>query len=196
MKARPYHHGDLRAALLARATQTLRDKGSGDLSLRELAREVGVSPAAPSRHFATKRALLDALALDGFERLREVLVATLDEAGESFAEQIAALTRTYLEFAADNPALLDLMHSVKYDPGASPELAAAARKLAELSASLISHGQHRGEVRAGVPDEVALPVMASLHGFVALAVGGGIPQDVIEQGLADTLAFVLRGCAP
>lgn len=88
----------------------MRDKGSGDLSLRELAREAGVSPAAPSRHFATKRALLDALALDG--------------AGESFAEQIAALTRTYLEFAADNPALLDLMYSVKYDSGASPELAA------------------------------------------------------------------------
>lgn len=195
MKARPYHHGDLRAALLARATQTLRDKGPGELSLRELAREVGVSPAAPSRHFATKQALLDALALDGFERLWEALVAT-QEAGESFAARVTALTRAYLEFAAENPALLDLMYSVKYDPDASRELVAAARRMPELATGLIEDGQRRGEVRAGAADEIALPVVAALHGFVVLVVGGGIPPCVVEQALADTVTFVQRGCAP
>ena len=64
---RPYHHGNLRAALLAQAERTLAD--GGDLSLRELARQIGVSHAAPRRHFAGKQALLDALAEDGFERL-------------------------------------------------------------------------------------------------------------------------------
>ena len=57
-ESRPYHHGDLRAALLAAAERTLRDKGVGSLSLRELAREVGVSHAAPGRHFKDKQALL------------------------------------------------------------------------------------------------------------------------------------------
>ena len=65
--SRPYHHGNLRAALLTQAERTLAE--GGDLSLRELARQVGVSHAAPRRHFAGKQALLDALAEDGFERL-------------------------------------------------------------------------------------------------------------------------------
>ena len=68
---RPYHHGNLRAALLESAEQTLNE--GGELSLRELARQVGVSHAAPRRHFAGKQALLDALAEDGFERLGDDL---------------------------------------------------------------------------------------------------------------------------
>lgn len=196
MKTRPYHHGDLRAALLTRAAQTLQDKGPGELSLRELARDVGVSPAAPSRHFKSKRALLDALALDGFDRLGEALIAAQDEAGESFADRLTALTRTYMGFAAANAALLDLMYSVKYDPAASSELIAASQRLPALAARLIEDGQRRGEVREGPVQEIGLPVMAAMHGFVALAVAGGIPADAIEQGLTDTVAFVLRGCAP
>ena len=65
-----YHHGDLRAALIARAAEVVVADGVGALSLRELARDLGVSHGAPSRHFPDKQALLDALALDGFERLR------------------------------------------------------------------------------------------------------------------------------
>lgn len=196
MKTRPYHHGDLRAALLTRAEQALRETGPAELSLRGLARAVGVSPAAPSRHFRSKRALLDALALEGSDRLRAMLVAAQDEAGESFAERLTALTRAYMGFAAANAALLDLMYSVTYDPAASPELAAALRRLPELATRLIEDGQRRGEVREGPAQEVGLPVMSAMHGFVALAVAGGIPADAIEQGLTDTVAFVLRGCAP
>ena len=75
--SRPYHHGNLRAALLEQAERTLAD--GGDLSLRALARQVGVSHAAPRRHFAGKQALLDALAEDGFERLGAELRAALAE---------------------------------------------------------------------------------------------------------------------
>ncbi|MBN6056522.1 TetR/AcrR family transcriptional regulator [Nonomuraea sp. RK-328] len=196
MKSRPYHHGDLRAALLTRAEQTLRDKGPAELSLRELARDVGVSPAAPSRHFKSKRALLDALALEGFDRLRAALTAAQDGAGESFADRLTALTRAYLRFAAANAALLDLMYSVKHDPDASAELASASRRLAGLATALIEDGQRRGEVREGPVEEIGMPVMAAMHGFVALAVAGGVHADAVEQGLTDTVAFVLRGCRP
>lgn len=79
-ESRPYHHGDLRAALLAAAESTLREKGVGALSLRELAREVGVSHAAPGRHFKDKQALLNALALTGYERLGRALSAADDPA--------------------------------------------------------------------------------------------------------------------
>ncbi|MEV6588720.1 TetR/AcrR family transcriptional regulator [Streptomyces acidicola] len=196
MTNRPYHHGDLRTALLTHAEKTLQDKGPAGLSLRELAREIGVSPGAPSRHFKTKQALLDALALEGFDRLRTLLIATQDEAGESFAERLTALTRAYMGFAAANPALLNLMYSVKYDPAASPELAKASQRLPELAAQLIEHGQRRGEIRQGPAEEIGLPVMAAMHGYVTLAIAGGVQADAIERGLKDTVTFVLRGCAP
>src|SRR5919202_1039639 len=73
VSTRPYHHGNLRSALLAAAEGALA-RGE-ELSLRSLAREVGVSHAAPRRHFADKQALLDALAEDGFERLGAALAA-------------------------------------------------------------------------------------------------------------------------
>src|SRR5688500_16649409 len=83
--ARPYHHGSLRPALLAAAEGAL--ARGGDLSLRELAREIGVSHAAPRRHFADKQALLDALALDGFERIGREMAHALEQAGPAFADR-------------------------------------------------------------------------------------------------------------
>ncbi|WBO69275.1 TetR-like C-terminal domain-containing protein [Streptomyces camelliae] len=109
---------------------------------------------------------------------------------------MTALSRTYLAFAAADPALLELMHSVKYDPTASLELAAASQQLPALAARLIEDAQHRGEVREGPAGEIGLPVMAAIHGYVALTVSGGIPADAVERGLKDTIAFALRGCAP
>ena len=85
--ARPYHHGNLRPALLAAAERAL--ARGGELSLRELAREIGVSHAAPRRHFADKQALLDALALDGFERLGREMAAAV-EPGGAFARPACA----------------------------------------------------------------------------------------------------------
>src|SRR5215207_7099976 len=79
--ARPYHHGNLRAELLEAAERTLDERGTGSLSLRGLARELGVSHGAPRRHFADKQALLDALAEDGFERLGRELARAIGAAG-------------------------------------------------------------------------------------------------------------------
>ena len=72
---RPYHHGNLRTELLSCAERALSEGGLAQLSLRDLARQAGVSHAAPRRHFADKQALLDALAQDGFERLGRELRA-------------------------------------------------------------------------------------------------------------------------
>src|SRR5689334_9130185 len=106
--SRPYHHGDLRAALLKCAERTLREKGAGALSLRELARDIGVSHAAPGRHFRDKQALLDALALDGYERLNQSLATAADHPGHSFEERMTALASAYLGFAVEHPEMLEL----------------------------------------------------------------------------------------
>lgn len=196
MKKRPYHHGNLRAALLERAEQTLRERGSGALSLRELARDLDVSPAAPSRHFKTKQALLDALALDGFERLVEVIAASRDRAGQTFGERLNAMARAYVGFSVANAALLDLMFSAKHSPEASEALGAAAHRWIEQSLELVSSGQRRGEVREGPLDRVALTVFAPLHGYVGLAVSGVPLPETEEHGLDDVIASIIRGCRP
>src|SRR3954451_16003211 len=84
MAPRPYHHGNLRTALLEAAERTLREGGAEKLSLRELAREVGVSHGAPRRHFPDRQALLDALSQAGFERLGAELRGAAAKSGDEF----------------------------------------------------------------------------------------------------------------
>src|ERR1700759_3881967 len=72
-EARPYHHGDLSRALVDAARRLLEREGPSALSLRAVAREAGVSPAAPYHHFKDKSELLDAVAMEGFERLKAAL---------------------------------------------------------------------------------------------------------------------------
>ncbi|MCQ9131960.1 TetR/AcrR family transcriptional regulator [Streptomyces hilarionis] len=196
MTNRPYHHGDLPAALLARAEKTLRERGASALSLRELAREIGVSPAAPSRHFKSKQALLDALALTGFERLAEAIAASQEGVGEAFADRLDSAARAYVGFAVANAALLDLMFSVKHSPQASEALGATAHRWSDQLLELIGDGQRRGEVREGPLERIALPVFAALHGYASLTVSGVLPPEADGHGLDDLITSVLRGCAP
>ncbi|MEU9285078.1 TetR/AcrR family transcriptional regulator [Streptomyces sp. NPDC048275] len=195
-RLRRYHHGDLRAALLSRAEETLREKGPAALSLRELARDLDVSHAAPSRHFKDKQALLDALALVGFERLVATLAASQESAGESFADQFGALARAYVDFATTNAELLDLMFSIKHDPAASEALREASQGMAGLVGKLITEGQRRGEVREGPLETIGIPLFSTLRGFVSLAVSSTLPADTLDAGLENVIAHTLRGCAP
>ncbi|ELP63081.1 TetR/AcrR family transcriptional regulator [Streptomyces turgidiscabies] len=195
-RRRPYHHGDLRAALLARAEETLQGKGPAALSLRELARDLGVSHAAPSRHFKDKQALLDALALTGFERLTEILAASQEGAAESFARRMHSALHAYVDFATANAELLDLMYSIKHDPQASQELSEAIHRWSQEIFGLIAEGQRLGEVREGPLERVATPVLTTLHGYADMAVSGLLPPETAEHGLNDLVAYILRGCAP
>ncbi|UXY20126.1 TetR/AcrR family transcriptional regulator [Streptomyces cynarae] len=193
---RRYHHGDLRAALLTRAEETLRERGPAALSLRELARDLGVSHAAPSRHFKDKQALLDALALTGFHRLAQTMTAALEETGESFAERLRAGAHAYVEFATANAELLDLMYAIKHAPEASEELSAASQRWIAQMENLIGDAQRRGEVRDGSLESVGIGVFSSLHGYASLVAGDHLPPEVRAQGLDDLVAYILRGCAP
>src|ERR1700761_4247478 len=119
IEERPYHHGNLRTALLTQAERPVRERGFKELSLRELARETGVSHAAPRRHFPDRQALLDALAEDGFERLGEAMPPALDAARASFQARLRALAHAYIAFAAEHPALIELMFAGKQREGAT-----------------------------------------------------------------------------
>jgi AcrR family transcriptional regulator len=104
---KPYHHGDLRRALLKAAVTILEREGPSALSLRAVAREAGVSPAAPYHHFKDKSELLNAVALEGFARLKAALVEAFAAASKS--EVRSALGVAYVEFSRANPALYRVM---------------------------------------------------------------------------------------
>ncbi|NGO68961.1 TetR/AcrR family transcriptional regulator [Streptomyces boncukensis] len=196
MKTGPYHHGELRAALLERAEETLRRKGPDALSLRELAREAGVSPGAPRHHFKTKQALLDALALDGFNRIVATLNGALAGAGDTFADRLTATAYAYVRFARDHTALLELAYSSKHDPAATEELVAATQRLSDVLTDLVRHGQRSGEVREGPVERMKVPIIAMLQGFAAFAASRAIDAEQVQQELDDTIAILLRGYAP
>jgi AcrR family transcriptional regulator len=193
---RPYHHGNLRAALLARAEETLSQEGAGELSLRELARQVGVSHAAPRRHFPDKRALLDALAEDGFERLGRDLRDAMDAAGERFEDRLLAFAQAYVAFATRHAALLELMYAGKHRPGAAASLRAAADRAFEAPLALIAEGQAAGEVVPGDPDRVSLVAWAALQGLASLVNAGMLDHAGLDEVVADAVHRLVLGLRP
>ncbi|GAA1449400.1 TetR/AcrR family transcriptional regulator [Nocardiopsis tropica] len=195
MADRPYHHGDLRAALIANAERALAERGPSALSLRELAREAGVSHAAPGRHFKDKQALLDALALTGFDRLTGSLEHALAAVEEDGARtRVLALARTYVGFAIENAALLDLMYARKHDPRSSAQLSAAVERLLDTVVRPIVGGQSDGEISGGDPWPVAMTVSAALHGFATLK--AATPPEKVEESLAEVVRVLFEGLAP
>ncbi|MFJ3304368.1 TetR/AcrR family transcriptional regulator [Streptomyces sp. NPDC086549] len=194
-ESRPYHHGDLRAALLEAAERTLRDRGAGALSLRELAREIGVSHAAPGRHFKDKQALLDALALAGYERLAGALESA-DEPALPLEPRLTALAKAYVGFAVENAALLELMFTRKHDPEASAQLAAEVDRSVGSFMRLIADAQARGEIVAGDPERITLVAAASMHGLATFAANESIPAQQVLAGLDEHVHHLLHGLRP
>jgi AcrR family transcriptional regulator len=190
--ARSYHHGNLRSALLETAERTLARRGASELSLRELAREVGVSHAAPRRHFADKQALLDALAEDGFERLGRELEEAMASAGESLREQLGAFALAYVRFATEHAALLELMFAGKHR---EESLRAAADRAFAPALALFVGAQASGQVVPGDPERVGVVALATLHGIASLANNGMLGDadlgDVVEEAV-DRLVLGLR----
>lgn len=109
MSKTSYHHGNLRAALLKGAGALLEEKGAGQLSLREAARRAGVSQTAPYRHFASKEALMAALAAQAYQDLARVLNGAREAAADA-AASLHALGGAYVDYAVQNPQKFRLMY--------------------------------------------------------------------------------------
>jgi len=189
-----YHHGNLRSALLEQAERTLELRGTQALSLRELAREVGVSHAAPRRHFPDRQALLDALAIHGFARLRAGLEEAAGTAGP-FGARLHALAQTYVSFSLSHAALLELMYAGKQRVGAQ-----LVREAAELTfavpLAVIVEAQSAGELPGGDPQQVATLVFATLQGLATLAGGGMLPAAPVDEVVRRSVEQLIDGLRP
>ena len=192
MTDRPYHHGALREALLEQAERTVRERGADALSLRELAREVGVSHGAPRRHFPDRQALLDAVAEAGFDRLGVELRAAADGAGEEFEPRLRATAAAYVRFATRDPALLDLMFAGKHRE-TSGALHEAAENAFAVMLELIAQGQAEGALEPGEPERVGLVLFSTIQGIASLVSAGIVQPDQLEALLVDAIAHFLRG---
>jgi len=192
---RPYHHGNLRTALLTEAERTVRERGVHDVSLRQLAREVGVSHGAPRRHFPDRQALLDALAEAGFERLGDELRSAVDGAGEDFTERLRAIAAAYIRFATHDAALLELMFAGKHREQ-SGALNEAAERAFSVMLELIEQGQGDGALEHGEPKRVGLVLFATIQGIAALVSGGMVDAEQVGELVADAIAHFLRGSRP
>lgn len=190
--ATTYHRENLRETLLELAERTVQRSGVDALSLRQLARDANVSHAAPARHFRDKRALLDALALDGFERLNRVMADAAATPG-SFDARFRAIATAYVSFAVDNAALLGLMYTVKHEADASDALLEAGRGSMRAAVDLIAAAQAAGAVAPGDdPERLALVAFASVHGVAALATGDLLDGVSVEDATDATVDLLLR----
>ncbi len=187
----PYHHGNLRTVLLEQAEETLRTGGIDALSLRELARAAGVSHGAPRRHFADRQALLDALAVRGYERLGAELRAALGGSSPSLDARVTALARAYADFVTGSGELLALMFAGKHaDPDGLVHRASEAA-LEPWQEVFREAGATDG---IGGPVEVlGMAVFSAVHGLAVLVNAGVTPADGLHAAVADMTERILRG---
>lgn len=170
-RQRSYHHGNLRAELLDSALEQLETAGADALSLRALARGVGVSQTAPYRHFNDKGDLLAALAAVGYRRLLNNLRQAAEDTGDCPEEQLHALANSYVAYAGHYPQMFKLMFGPAVQPAeAYPELREASRDTFQQVQSILQHGIERGTFRELDLAYLTNAAWAGIHGLATLLV--------------------------
>lgn len=175
---RPYHHGNLRDALVEASLAILVDEGIAALTLRSAARRVGVSHAAPKNHFGDLRGLLAAVAAEGFRRLAVAMQAPDDD---DTAARLIAIGRAYVGFAQSSPGHFRAMFHPALgprEPGSELELASTAALGVLVDA--VAEAQRAGRVQAGDTMQKSLAAWSMVHGLSTLLVDG----HLANKGLA------------
>lgn len=191
--AQPYHHGDLRRALMDSALDMLEESKSWQFTLREVARRAGVSHAAPYRHFPDRAALLSELAKVGFEMLGVQLTAALSD-NLSVRDQFISAAKAYINFGNANPALYHLMFSS--DAGEKEDVHLNERAIGTLNVliTLLERGQKEGVFKARPVQGHAAACWSMVHGLTMLSMNGLLlPEKVGDEPIDSALVTLLEG---
>jgi len=183
MEKRGYHHGDLRRALIDAALELLQAREADDLSLREVARAVGVSPTAVYRHFPDKGALLNALAAEGLGRLAAAQHAAAEAAGGGERGFIATGV-AYVRFALANPALFRLT----FGATAARNILDAPEHVPDAMAFLRANAAEAATAFGGDARVIAISAWSIAHGLATLILEQQIEADdaMIEAVISST----------
>lgn len=197
MSERPYHHGNLPAALVEATLVLIAEKGPHGFTLAEAAKHAGVSAAAPYRHFAGREALIAEAARQGFEIFAERMEAAFDGGRPSALSAFMATGRAYLDFARTNPGHYVAMFESGLSVNTTPQLAhAAERATAILTRAAEVLSAHLPPARRPPAAMFAAHVWAMSHGVVELFARGSPgarapypPEELLETGIG----IYLRG---
>lgn len=193
-----YFHGNLRDAIIKTSLRLVEKNGVENLSIREVAKAVGVTHQAPYRHFKDRDDLLAALAQEGFEKLSLEMAPAVAGAGDPL-EKIIRIGECYLEWAYKNPEHFRLMFNraiPNYDK--STGLRAASAKSLEGFLLIVAENQNAGIIKSKDTRAVARQVWAAMHGAAILFIdqqfkplGGNL--ELGRQLVRDLIANLLRG---
>lgn len=194
---KPYHHGDLRQSLIEAACKHLLESGADTLSLRALARAVGVSQTAPYRHFESKSALFLAIAQYGFEMLRDETAAVAAKYPDDPEAAITEIGVAYLDFAKRNPEKYQLFFdSSLVDFSQSEELIEAGNAAFAVLTRVIQQGIDQGVFVDRPVLEAAGAIWASIHGATSLLLSKEPNMRNVDRETPVTQAMALMAGNP
>ena len=175
-QAHAYHHGDLRAALLAEAGLLLEQEGVDAVTFRGLARRLGVSHAAPGYHFADREDLLLELGAYGHVMLTDAMQSRLDQDTD---EPLVAIGKGYLDFAMSHPQRFRLMFAgvAGMNAGAHPAFAEAGNRSGAMLVTVAT-----GSTDPAHDPARWLKAWALVHGLATLWNDGGLNEGFAVQG--------------
>jgi AcrR family transcriptional regulator len=192
METTTYHHGDLKNALIKAGVEILEREGVGGLSLRKVAKQAGVSHAAPYSHFADKQALIAAISTEGFKQLYSQIEAVTDM---YFADPETLLIETawaYVQFALNAPDRFKLMFSSVLEKEKEyAEFVEISQKNFDQLVKIVEVCQQTGALKSGASDVVAVSVWSAVHGFTSLLLEGQISHTVLEKASLKELLMVI-----
>ena len=177
----PYHHGDLREALIAAGRKLVEEKGLTSFTLRECARRAEVSHAAPAHHFKSVDDLLAEISVQGFGELTASMAAEAKRAGSDPAARLVGQGVGYMAFAAAHPMLFRLMFNRETDRFETPALDAASRAAREMHYAAVEAALPRAskEVKVRMSDFA----WATVHGFITLLLERQIGEGESSRAL-------------
>jgi AcrR family transcriptional regulator len=191
-KAGRYHHGDLKAALVDAAIELIAERGVRNFSLAEASRRLGVTVAAPYRHFADRDELLAAVAVRAFGTLEAAVAAEVAE-GDPPAQRLASIAAAYVRFAAAHRPLFDAVFGAGIDKDRFPEVRRAAEPIETAVGSCV---QAICGDDAGAASALAGAANAAAHGYATLLLDGmygdpsGAGDAVARHAAMATLALI------
>lgn len=193
--AKPYHHGNLAPALVAATVELIGEHGIEKLSLREVAKRVGVSSGAPFRHFSTKCALLTAVAEEAAMLLRKCYEDEIEALqSDDPLEQYMAIGDAYLRWAMEYPTHFSVRYAINLiDVKGSELLQKESRALREKMLSLLTRANSQGLLSKGLDiEDLILGGRALTYGLARMAVDGHIAHVLPAQDRAHAISGALH----
>ncbi|NTV36956.1 MAG: TetR/AcrR family transcriptional regulator [Anaerolineaceae bacterium] len=184
-----YHHGNLKEALISAGLEILSKKGIESLSLRNVAKQIGVSHTAPYNHFHDKQDLLAAISAAGHKQFHLVLLETYEQFKNNPTELIIEIAWAYLQFALQNPDKFKLMFSSALEEEQKhPEFEEITQKTINLFEEMIRFCQSGGALEEGNVYKIAINLWSSVHGFTMLVLEDQFPPNYLhDQNLKELL---------